>query len=88
MSTPDLPSNGNLPPFPEIPASPESRRKWAWWGEECIKLGAQAERERLLPLLALAVKEADGWHDECRGGPIKGDPIMRAARAAIRKEPK
>lgn len=42
-----------------------------------------AERERLMPLLAHAVKEADGWHDDSRGGPIEGDAIMDAARAAI-----
>jgi hypothetical protein len=40
-----------------------------------------AERARLLPLLAHAVKEADAWHDESRGGPIKDDPFMDEARA-------
>lgn len=39
--------------------------------------------ERLLVLLAHAVKEADGWHDDSHGGAIAGDPLMDEARAAL-----
>lgn len=38
------------------------------------------ELEEARKLLAHAVKEADGWHDECRGGPIEGDALIDAAR--------
>lgn len=31
----------NLPPFPELPASPESRLRWAAWGEECARAGME-----------------------------------------------
>jgi hypothetical protein len=41
------------------------------------------ENERLKALLAYAVKEADGWHDECRGGTID-EPLMIEARKAAR----
>lgn len=40
MTTPaDFP---DLPPFPEIPLSPESRLRWLAWGRECMAI----ERER------------------------------------------
>jgi len=42
-----------------------------------------AERARLLPLLDHAVAEADGWHDEARGGMIADDPIMLEARREV-----
>jgi hypothetical protein len=51
---------------------------------EYARAAVLAERERLLPLLAYAIREADGWHDECRGGPIEDDPVMNLCRAAIR----
>jgi chromosome segregation ATPase len=40
----------------------------------------KVELEEARKLLAHAVKEADGWHDECRGGPIQDDPLIEAAR--------
>jgi hypothetical protein len=42
-----------------------------------------ANIDRIMTLLAHAVSEADGWHDECRGGPIKGDALMDEARALV-----
>jgi hypothetical protein len=39
--------------------------------------------ERLLVLLEHAVKEADGWHDENRGCPIEGDPLIDEARMVL-----
>ena len=44
---------------------------------------ANAKIDRLRVLLAHAVAKADGWHDECRGGPIKNDPLMEEARALV-----
>lgn len=38
------------------------------------------ELEEARNLLAYTVKEADGWHDESRGGPITGDVTIDAAR--------
>lgn len=32
----------DLPPFPEIPLTPEQRLRWAAWGKECMA----RERER------------------------------------------
>ena len=50
-------------------------------GRERKKLESQAaEIARLRLLLAHAVEEADGWHDESCGGPIKGDALMDEAR--------
>lgn len=37
----------------------------------------------LIRLLRHAVTEADGWHDECREGPITGDPLIDEARRYI-----
>jgi hypothetical protein len=42
-------------------------------------------KDRLLALLAHAVKQADEWHDECRGGPIPNDPLIEEARAFIKE---
>lgn len=39
--------------------------------------------DRLMLLLAHAVKEADGWHDDGRGGPIEDDPLIDEARALV-----
>lgn len=39
--------------------------------------------DRLMLLLAHAVKEADGWFDESRGGQIDDDPLMDEARALV-----
>ena len=41
---------------------------------------ADTEIARLRLLLAHVVKEADGWHDDSWGGPIKGDALMDEAR--------
>ena len=41
---------------------------------------ADTKIARLRLLLAHAVEEADGWHDESCGGPIKGDALMDEAR--------
>ena len=41
---------------------------------------ADTEIARLRLLLVHAVKEADGWHDDSWGGPIKGDALMDEAR--------
>lgn len=46
--------------------------------------GFAAERERWKAALAYAIQEADGWHDEARGGPIGGDERMEAARALLK----
>ena len=45
---------------------------------------ADAKIARLRLLLAHAVEEADGWHDENNGGPIKGDALIDEARALVR----
>ena len=37
-----------------------------------------------LEMLAYAVKEADAWHDECRGGPIVGDAKIDEIREVLR----
>lgn len=42
---------------------------------KCMK-----EISRLRVLLEHSVKEADGWHDDSRGGPIKDDALMDEAR--------
>lgn len=34
-------------------------------------------------LLAHAVTEADGWHDDSRGGKIKGDQLISEARKLV-----
>jgi hypothetical protein len=34
----------NLPPLPFLPASPEQRIHLIAWGEECARMGAEAER--------------------------------------------
>lgn len=41
----------NLPPFPDdyIPTSPEARRRLIAWGEECARMGAEAERLSFYP---------------------------------------
>ena len=51
-------------------------------GEACSKtmLDASSTISRLRILLAHTVTEADGWHDDCRGGPIQDDPLMEEAR--------
>lgn len=62
----------NLPPFPEsyIPASPEERLRWVQWGEECARMGAEAEWRQIQNLtlmgnaMAHKLKKADptsGW---------------------------
>lgn len=33
---------------------------------------SQARAQKLRTALAAAIKEADGWHDECRGEPCEG----------------
>ena len=43
--------------------------------------------DRLILLLAHAVQQADGWHDEARGGPITEDPLMDEARAFLASNP-
>ena len=48
-----------------------------------LALEADATIDRLRVLLAHAVAEADGWHDECQGGPIEDDPLMGEARALV-----
>lgn len=53
----------------------------ARWNMRALQEKAQA---RLLELLAHAVEEADGWHDDTHGGPIEGDPLMDEARALIK----
>ena len=40
--------------------------------------------DELLGLLEHAVNEADGWHDEGRGGPIEDDLKLNRARAILR----
>lgn len=45
---------------------------------------AEKAQARLLELLAHAVKEADGWHDDAHGGPLTGDPLIEEARAIIK----
>jgi len=47
---------------------------------------AEKAQARLLELLAHAVKEADGWHDDAHGGPLTGDPLIEEARAIIKAE--
>ena len=47
-------------------------------------LRALQEKARLIELLAHAVKEADGWHDDTHGGPITEDPLIDEARALIK----
>lgn len=42
-----------------------------------------ANIDRIMALLAHAVNKADEWHDECHGGPIKGDVLMDEARALV-----
>jgi len=37
----------------------------------------------LRKLLDHAVKQADGWYDDCHGGPIDDDPLMDAARSVL-----
>lgn len=49
-------------------------------------LEVEQELAQVRRLLAHAVAEADGWHDDSRGGPITDDPLMNEARAAIAKE--
>lgn len=83
-------SEVKLPPLPEpaewnlglgapliLAYSPDQMTDYA-------KEAVEAERARLLPLLEHAVRLADSWHDDSRGGQIKGDPIMDAARAEVR----
>jgi hypothetical protein len=41
----------------------------------------QAEMDALLRLLLVAVNEADGWHDDSRGGPCESLNECRAALA-------
>lgn len=50
--------------------------------EREIVLEVAAERERWRHALEYAIKEADGWHDECHGGPIESKD-MDAARALL-----
>lgn len=50
-----------------------------------IEIEAANTIESLYRLLAHAVKEADGWHDESRGGPIEDDSLMDEARALLVK---
>ena len=38
--------------------------------------------EEMMDALALAISEADGWYDDCNGGPIPGEDMERA-RALI-----
>mgnify|MGYP006370316007 CR=1 FL=1 len=45
--------------------------------------GVAEEIERWRTALAYAITQADGWHDECRGGPIDDDSLMDAARALL-----
>lgn len=42
---------------------------------------------RLLELLAYVIKQADGWRDDSRGGPITGDPLLDEARALVTTSP-
>ena len=69
------------PHRPKYPsAHPALLAAWeAWHG------AVAAERERWRAALAYAVEEAEGWHDDCRGRPIK-DPRMDAARALLLQE--
>lgn len=88
-------SEWTLPPLPNPPISKAG--EWAYDGHVVSFDDAQnharayameavlAERARLLPLLAHTVEEADGWHDDARGGPIRGDPLMDAARAELKR---
>lgn len=46
----------------------------------------RAENDRLKSLLRYAVKEADGWHNEARSGPIVGDDEFDKCRAACGAE--
>jgi hypothetical protein len=51
-------------------------------GEAAAELESlHREVATLRRLLAHAVAEADGWHDDARGGPITGDAVMDEARA-------
>ena len=39
--------------------------------------------ERVLVALDYVIKEADGWHDDSRGGPIEDNPEMGDARRVV-----
>lgn len=43
----------------------------------------EPDTDRLMLLLAHAVKEADGWHDDSHGGQIEDDQLMDEARALV-----
>ncbi len=47
------------------------------------KTDLKSENERLMVLLAHAVKSADGWHDDCHGGQIQDDELIAEARALV-----
>jgi len=59
---------------------------WVLWDDEDLARFAEKAQARLLELLAHAVKEADGWHDDAHGGPLTGDPLIEEARAIIKAE--
>jgi len=60
--------------------------EYAWHSD--IELEAAAMIERLLILLAHAVKEAEDWHDDGHGTTLDGDDLFNEARAILIKEGK
>lgn len=53
-----------------------------WWQLDAARAAlGHPTVARLLVLLAHAVKEADGWHDNSNGGPIEDDALIDEARA-------
>lgn len=57
--------------------------EYAWHSD--IEIEAANVIEKMEVLLAHAVQEADGWHDDSRGGPIEDDPLIDLARAVLVK---
>jgi len=56
----------------------------AWHGD--IELEAANMIERLLILLAHAVKEAEDWHDDEHGTYLTGDELFNEARSILKSE--
>jgi hypothetical protein len=68
----------NLPEFPEIPLTPESRLRWADFGKRCMEAGAKLERERCAQICDSLMIPQDAE-------PYRA--TITALAAAIRKEP-
>lgn len=51
--------------------------------EGIVTMQTLTDVDELLGLLEHAVNEADGWHDECRGGPIEDDARIARAKQVL-----